>query len=167
MKKFFIFLFSVFLITFMGCSPATGEVPEIPALEAPEEFEVFALDDAGNIIADIDEINDEFNYTDDVSSEQVNHFFYRTIRINNTVYIVKKLEVKDVIQMKAEEIINYSLEGFPDISIRIYENEYYFADPTSPLDFRDFIDPEKNAPICFNDYNVAISFSDLYEEVVQ
>ena len=169
MKKFFIFLFSVFLITFMGCSPATGEVPEIPALEAPEEFEVFALDNAGNIIAGIDEINAEFNYTEDESQEYVQPYFYKKIKINNTVYIVRNLVVSSTEEINGKLIIYYLLDEVPyNIQIVAYDDyEYYITDHTNPLDFQDFIDPQKNMPIHFENKDVTISFSDLYEGVVQ
>lgn len=149
MKKIFIFLFSVFLITFMGCSPATGEIPETPISET-----IFALDDADNILLDengieigIKKINDKFNYTEDNFQEYIQPYFYKRLKINDAVYTVKSLNINN-------------------IQICVYEDyEYYFANKkANPLDFLDFIDPQKNAPISFED-GTTIFFSDLYEVV--
>ena len=148
MKKFFIFLFSVFLITFMGCSPATGEIPENSIQNT-----IFALDDADNILLEngievgIEKINAEFNYTEDNFQGYIQPYFYKRIKINDAVYTVKSLSVNN-------------------IQIGVYgDYEYYFANKkANPLDFLDFIDPQKNAPISFEDGTI-ISFSDLYEVV--
>lgn len=174
MKKFFIFLFSVFLITFMGCSPATGEIPEIPALEAPEEFEVFALDNNDNILLEngikvgIEKINAEFKYTEDNFQGYVQPYFYKKIKINNTVYIVRNLVISGTEKIDDKLVTYYSLDGVPSIQIVVYgDYEYCITDHASPLDFQDFIDPQKNMPIRFENKDAVIFFSDLYEEVVQ
>ena len=149
MKKFFIFLFSVFLITFMGCSPATGEIPETPIQEATEEtFEVFALGENGEDIAGLSEINELLN------SEL--RSFYKDIKINNKIYTLKGLE---------NNSRTFTDKDNNEVHI-YYFNNYWFDTPfsPSPLNFRDFY---MNTPICFDGCDIHITFSDLYEEVVQ
>jgi hypothetical protein len=141
MKKFFIFLFSVFLITFMGCSPATGEIPE-------ETFEVIALDDDGNIIADIEKINAEFNYGWSGTS-YIRPYFYKKIRVNNKIYTA-----------------NVS----SNIELGTFNEEYFFINSTNntiPIDFIDFYKGISTIIYSIGDENTTITFSDLYEEVVQ
>lgn len=182
MKKFFIFLFSVFLITFMGCSPATGEIPETPTSETTEEtiedateeieeaggeeateeipeetFEVFALDDDGNIIAGIDEINAKFNRPATNSPGSVQPLFYKNIKINNKIYTVKGLEANNT------RTISYNGDSIHILFLKAY-NVYYFDRAANSLSFVDFYN---NACIHFNGDVIEISFSDLYEEVVQ
>ena len=169
MKKFFIFLFSVFLITFMGCSPATGEIPETPTSETteetiedateeiPETFEVFALDGDGNIIAGIDEINAKFNRPATNSPGSVQPLFYKNIKINNKIYTVKGLEADNT------RTISYNGDSIHILFLKAY-NVYYFDRAANSLSFVDFYN---NACIHFNGDVIEISFSDLYEEVVQ
>lgn len=184
MKKFFIFLFAVFLATFIGCKTGFGGSSEIPDSGTDEEitekttvetdgedtsteekpveetFEVFALESEEWV--DIKKVNDEFNFNKGASSEYVTHYFYKKIKINNTVYTVKNL-VKSGVDNRGKTY--YSLTGSSsDIKIYTYNNnyEYYFNGISMPLSFIDFIGPNKK-PICFIDYNITISFSDLYE----
>lgn len=157
MKKFFIFLFSVFLITFMGCSPATGEIPEIPAMEATEEitFEVFALDNEGNILSEngieigIEKINAEFNYGLSETG-YIRPYLYKKIKVNDKIY---------------------TANAPSNMELGIFEEEYFFTSNTNNTTFIDFIDFYKgtsNIIYSIGDENITISFSDLYrEDVVQ
>lgn len=149
MKKFFIFLFSVFLITFMGCSPATGEIPETPIQET-----IFALDDAGNILLDengteigIDKINAEFNY-DLNETGYIRPYFYKKIKVNNKIY---------------------TANASSNMELGTFEEEYFLTKNTNNTTFIDFIDFYKgisNIIIDDKDITIIISFSDLYEEEV-
>ena len=162
MKKFFIFLFSVFLITFMGCSPATGEIPE-------ETFEIVALDEDGEVIAGLNSINAAFHR---VSKDdgQIYPFFYKYIKINDIEYTVKanNYYIDNSINMEIHEIIDTN----GNIIQYVYTNNIYCfcLSAANPPNFKDFCIDCTKYPICFNitdNLTVEISFSDLYEEVVQ
>lgn len=162
MKKFFIFLFAVFLITFMGCNMNAGESPEIPTSETTEEtteeaFEIFALDEANNILTDdkgnrigIDQINKYFSRKASYDQNFVQPLFYKNIKINSKVYTVKGLNTCT--------INNISIKNIPIKFLPKY-NLYYFDKMSDPLGFIDFYIGKS---ICFED-GTTLSFSDLYE----
>lgn len=131
----------------MGCSPATGEIPETPIQET-----IFALDDAGNILLDendievgIEKINAEFNYTE---KGKITRYFYKKIKVNDKIYT-------------ADVSSNIELGTFE-------AEEYFLKKNTNNTTFIDFIDFYKGiSNIIYYDEDLTISFSDLYEEVVQ
>jgi hypothetical protein len=163
MKKFFIFLFSVFLITFMGCSPATGEIPETPTSETteepiedateeiPETFKVFALDDDGNSIADIDEISTDFNWVStikDSNGTRYLRYLYKTICINGIVFKTDNNTYLQSVDGLVYEYILSDANGQPIIS-------------DTYISFIDFYKEISNIEYSTNE----IKFSDLYKRV--
>lgn len=192
MKKIFIFLFAVFLITFMGCQTGFGGSSEILNSETTEEttgkttvetdgkpveetFEVFALDDDDNILCEngneigIEKINAEFNLGKTDESNFVYRYFYERIKINNTVYTIKMsiTETDNPVIVKGNNNIAILYGG---------DHEYRFDSKLNYLDFKDFymgdpiyfagaVEVDEAEIIMANTNEIPIFFSDLYEEV--
>mgnify|MGYP003292780315 CR=1 FL=1 len=179
MKKFFIFLFAVFLTTLMGCQTGFGGNPEMPTSETTEEatgkttvetngeetFEVFALDDEDEIIANIDEINAEFNISMDDGSNLMSPFFYKNIKINSVIYTIKGLSDNNTCTIIADDInLSIDILFIDEYNECCFSDSSYFSDSDHILDFldfREFINDNKKL-ICFEN-GTTLSFSDLYE----
>ena len=148
MKKFFIFLFAVFLTTLMGCQTGFGGNPEMPTSETTEgtngeeiheekpveeTFEIFALDEANNILTDdkgnrigIDYINKYFSRKASYDQNFVQPLFYKNIKINSKVYTVKGLNTCTINNIS---IKNISIKFLPKYNL------YYFDSMADPLCF--------------------------------